>query len=116
MNNNAPPSPAAVQASRAHSPPITQLCPEPALDRCKPNPEIASDGIDGAQSNLSDNEREFLIRRAGRMMRLAMARYERSGCFSDRGLADYWRLTMQADIRARSAAQVARMELERGLT
>lgn len=64
---------------------------------------------------ISDEQRERLIRRAGRMMRLAMARYERSGCFSDRGLADYWLLTMQADIRARSAEQVARMEAARGL-
>jgi hypothetical protein len=68
------------------------------------------------RDQISDEERERLIRRAGRMMRLSMARYERSGCFSDRGLADYWLLTMQADIRARSPAQVARMEAERGLS
>ena len=65
--------------------------------------------------HITDEQRERLIRRAGRMMRLCMARYERSGCFGDRGLADYWRLTMEADIKARSAAQVARMEAQRGL-
>jgi hypothetical protein len=68
-----------------------------------------------AQDQITDAQREFLIRRAGRMMRLAMARYERSGCFSDRGLADYWLLTMRSDIRARSPEQVARMEAARGL-
>ncbi len=66
--------------------------------------------------SLADAEREFMIRRSGRMMRLAMARWERSGCFGDRGLADYWRLTMEADIRGRSAAQVDLLEQARGLT
>lgn len=86
--------------------------PQCSTAACKTAPLFVSDGSAVA---LTDDERESLIRRAGRMMRLAMARYERSNCFSDRGMADYWRMTMQADIRARSPAQIARMEQERGL-
>ncbi len=67
------------------------------------------------QPSLTDDQREFMIRRAGREMRMAMARYEASGCFSDRGADDYWRMTMEGYIRERSPAQVAQMEAERGL-
>jgi hypothetical protein len=86
-----------------------------ALDRsnCQTKPISVSDI---PCDELSDEDRERLIRRAGRMMRLYMARYERSSCFADRGVADYWRMTMQADIKARSPAQVAKLERERGLS
>jgi hypothetical protein len=87
--------------------------PNSAEGICQTKPQPLSD-IPCAE--LSDEDRERLIRRAGRMMRIYMARYERSSCFADRGLADYWRMTMQADIKARSPDQVAKLERERGIS
>lgn len=92
--------------------PITQHDCESAGERPRPAQQQVGEG---RVSSVTDEERERLIRRAGRMMRLSMARWERYGCFGDRGMADYWRLTMESDIKARSPAQVARMEAQRGL-
>lgn len=49
------------------------------------------------------------------LMERAYARFEASGCFGDRGEADRWRVLRDAAVKARSPAQVARMEAERGL-
>jgi hypothetical protein len=64
---------------------------------------------------MSDAERESAIKRAGLAVERHMAEYERTGCFAARGNADRARLAMQALIRGRSAARMARMERERGL-
>ena len=44
-----------------------------------------------------------------------MLNYEVSGCFSDRGEADGWRMTMERAIALRSPAVVASMEAEMGM-
>jgi hypothetical protein len=66
-------------------------------------------------ASLSDDERESHIRDCAWLMEDAMRRWHESGCFSHRGDADRWRLLMEEAIRGRSAAQVTRMEAERGL-
>ena len=60
-------------------------------------------------------ERETQIRQHGVLMMAAYARYERSGCFSDRGEADGHRINMQAAIAQREAADVAFIEKSRGI-
>lgn len=64
---------------------------------------------------MTDEERERHIRSCGTLMEAAMQRWHDHGDFADRGEADRWRLLMQEAIKGRSAAQVARMERERGL-
>ena len=64
---------------------------------------------------MSDEEREAHIRFCGDLMQAAMARWAVSSCFSDRGEADHWRLAMEAAIKSRRPAYVARLEQERGL-
>lgn len=59
---------------------------------------------------MTDNELEAHIRDCGRRMQQAMAEYEISGCFSDRGEADYWRVRMEKAIASRSQDQIRRME------
>jgi hypothetical protein len=63
---------------------------------------------------LTDTERELHITYCAGQIEDAMARFAVSNCFTDRGEADHWRLQMEQAIRGRSAAQVARMEQERG--
>ena len=43
---------------------------------------------------MTPDELEAHIRDCGRLMQQAMDDYEASGCFSDRGEADYWRVRM----------------------
>lgn len=64
---------------------------------------------------MTTAELERHIADLGLLMMAAYNRYERSGCFSDRGEADSWRLQMEAAIALRRPAQVAAMEVERGL-
>ncbi len=59
---------------------------------------------------MTDNELEAHIRDCGQQMQRAMAEYETSGSFADRGEADYWRMRMEKAIAARSQEQVRRME------
>jgi hypothetical protein len=63
----------------------------------------------------TDEQREHHIKFFGQKMEAAMARWEAYGCFDDRVEADKWRVAMEVAIRARSPAQVARMEVELGL-
>lgn len=65
--------------------------------------------------SLSDEERELHIRSCGYLMENAMRRWCETGDFGYRGEADRWKVLMQEAIKGRSAAQVARMERERGL-
>lgn len=62
-----------------------------------------------------DEENERHIRDCGWLMQCALHRWEQSGCFAARGEADRWRIEMEAAIKARSAAQVARLERDLGL-
>jgi len=64
---------------------------------------------------MTDAERESLITFHGFQMQAAYARYEASSNFADRGDADYHMRAMTALVKARSANQVTRMEVERGL-
>jgi hypothetical protein len=66
-------------------------------------------------SAVSDDELEQHIQHCTHLMELAYGRYEATGCFSDRGEADRWRLARDEAVKARSPAQVAKMERERGL-
>ena len=59
---------------------------------------------------MTDDELEAHIRDCGRLMQQAMAEYEISSCFSDRGEADYWRVRMEKAIASRSQDQIRRME------
>jgi hypothetical protein len=68
-----------------------------------------------APVGLSDQEREAHIRDATHLMEMAWAAYEMTGCLSSRGAADQFRIMRDEAIRARSPAQVRRMEIERGL-
>jgi hypothetical protein len=69
----------------------------------------------GAHGQITDEERELHIRAAGQLMQEAMARWEAEGNFMDRGDAAYWLRIQNEAIKGRSAAQVARMEADRGL-
>lgn len=64
---------------------------------------------------MNDLELEDHIADTGKLMLQSYARYDVSGCFSDLGDAHHWRLAMETAIKSRSAEQVARMEVERGL-
>ncbi len=68
------------------------------------------------RQRMTDEEREEHIQSCGRLMEAAMERWERDGLIVDRGDADRWHLLMVEAIKARSPAQVARMERERGLS
>jgi hypothetical protein len=65
--------------------------------------------------DLSAEELESHIESCGLLMLAAYARYEASGCFSDKGDADRWMRTQAEAIKARSPAQVAQLEQERGI-
>lgn len=64
---------------------------------------------------MTDTERESEIARLSAEMEAAYALRQSDGCFAAKGRADS--LMRQRDdlVRGRSAAQVARMEAERGL-
>lgn len=64
---------------------------------------------------MTPAELEKHIADTGLLMMAAYNRYERSGCFADRGEADSWRMQMEAAIRSRRPAQVAVLECARGL-
>lgn len=64
---------------------------------------------------MTDQERELHIQHCGRMMLEAWHRWEESGSFSDRGEADHWLRLQNEAVKARSEAQVERMEAERQL-
>jgi hypothetical protein len=69
-----------------------------------------------SRDRLSDEEREAAIHRAGKAIEHHMALYAASSNLADRGDADRARLLMQQLIAGRSAAFVAKLELERGLS
>jgi hypothetical protein len=64
---------------------------------------------------MSPDELEAHIKDCGRLMQEAMARFEVSSCFADRGDADHWRMQMEEAIAMRTPETVARMEHARGL-
>lgn len=64
---------------------------------------------------MTSPELEAHIEDLGLLMVAAYNRYEQSGCFSDRGEADGWRLQMEAAIASRSPAQIDSMERARCL-
>lgn len=64
---------------------------------------------------LTDIERESAIVFAGEQLIAWMGEWERSGDFSARGAADFWRVRQESLIKGRSAGQVRSMELARGL-
>jgi hypothetical protein len=64
---------------------------------------------------MSDKERELHIKSLGLVVEDCMQRWHETGCFAYRGDADRFRLLMEEAIKGRSAAQVRRMEKERGL-
>jgi hypothetical protein len=66
-------------------------------------------------AGVSDEERELHIKQCAWLMEDAMRRWHETSDFGYRGEADRWRLLMEDAIRGRSAAQVTRMEAERGL-
>ncbi|MBK5204336.1 MAG: hypothetical protein JJD98_02695 [Polaromonas sp.] len=55
---------------------------------------------------MIDQELEKHISSCNDLMKSAMARYELSGCLSDRGEADGWRVAMSRAIAARGPAVV----------
>lgn len=63
----------------------------------------------------ADAQREVEILHEGRQIEEYMRQYAETGDFAARGAADRARLRMEALIRGRSAAVVARLEAERGL-
>lgn len=60
-------------------------------------------------------ELEAHIMSCGRLVERAMASYEASGNFADRGEADRWRLEMERSIAMRAPETVAKLEAARGL-
>lgn len=65
--------------------------------------------------DFSPEQLEQHIQHCENFMSDAMARYELSGSFEDRGDADGWRVAMECAIAARGPAVVAAMEVERGI-
>jgi hypothetical protein len=94
--------------------PQSPMLPSTAATGTGGIPIPASDGADMAH-RLSDEELEHHIEHCTHLLELAYERYERTGCFAARGEADRWRLARDEAVRARSPAQVARMEAQRGL-
>lgn len=64
---------------------------------------------------MNPAELEQHIADLGLLMVAAYNRFERSGCFADRGEADGLRMQMEAAIALRRPAQVRAMEVDRGL-
>lgn len=63
-----------------------------------------------------DAERERAITGCGEQMQAWWQEYERTSCFSHRGVSDFWRLQMEALIAGRSPAAVAALERAEGLS
>jgi hypothetical protein len=80
-----------------------------------PHPAYPEVGAVRHGGTLSDLSREVAIQHEAREVEQCMRRYGETNCFSDRGAADRARLRMEELIKGRSAAQVERMERERGL-
>lgn len=64
---------------------------------------------------MSDDERERAITGCGEQLLAWMAEWERTGCFSHRGVADFWRRQMEELVRGRSPEKVASLEVKRGI-
>ena len=64
---------------------------------------------------ISDADRERYIKHCGNRMLACMDEFARRGCFDAAGEAQLWRLRMESAIKGRSAEQVLRMEIQRGL-
>lgn len=60
-------------------------------------------------------ELEAHIKSCGELVEQAMANYETSGNFADRGEADRWRIEMERAIALRAPETVAKLEAARGL-
>jgi hypothetical protein len=74
------------------------------------------DGVTAVgQIRLSDSAREAAIELAKKALERHYSTWEKTGCFSAKGMADRARLSMEALIRGRSAEYVAELERERGL-
>ena len=64
---------------------------------------------------MTDQKREQCIDNLALLIEGAMARWEATGCFHDRGQADGYRIHMERLICERSPEAVARMEVALGL-
>lgn len=82
---------------------------------CDLTGQVAQVFVGESRERMCDQEREEAIRRAGKAIESHMARYAKTSDLMDRGDADRARLLMQRLIAGRSAEQVAKLELERGL-
>jgi hypothetical protein len=81
------------------------------IGRTEPTEDV-SDPLRGV---MTDEEREYAITQAGEALLCAQTKAEQSSCFSDIAARDEARRYFEALIRGRSAAQIHKMELERGL-
>lgn len=89
----------------------TPIVSDPAPSSCQVH---VPNGLDRASAlSHADVEREAEIKRHGRQMEAAMARYAASSNLADRGDADNHRLRMEALIRGRSEA--AKQQSEGGI-
>jgi predicted secreted protein len=64
---------------------------------------------------MTDAERERAIEAAGEQLAAWVCEFSRTGCSEHLVSAHFWRRRMEQLIAERSPAQVARMEVERGL-
>ncbi len=80
---------------------------------CEPLNQSNVGGV--AQNTLTNDQREAAIALAGRAIERHMTTYKQTNCFDALGMADRARMSMETLIKGRSAAQVARMEADRGL-
>lgn len=69
----------------------------------------------GKPARSLDDENEKHIANCGHLSLLAYAAYSAFGCEDDRAEANRWRVLRDEAVKARSPAQVRRMELARGL-
>ena len=100
------------QTAASNGPGSSALYADRAEKRCE---VVTRGGVGTFLLDLSAEQLEEHIELCGLLMLAAYARYEESGCFGDRGTADRW-MRAQADaIKARSPAQVARMEAAKGI-
>jgi hypothetical protein len=96
---------------QAQSPCVQDAAP----DSVNPSDDAHTSRRTSETQPFSDEEREDAIRRAGKAIEHHMALYASSSDLMDRGDADRARLLMQRLIAGRSAEQVGKLELERGL-
>lgn len=64
---------------------------------------------------MTDELRERSISNLALLVEGAMARWEATGCFHDRGQADGYRIHMESLINGRSPEHIDSMEIARGL-